>query len=295
MKTALIQTSFWKDTKIFQLNIDTKLLYLFYSSNPERNTTRYYLCPDRLTSVLVGISNEALAVCKRQLQELKLLFFHEDWVCLGDETYVKPSRGKLTQKIHEQDLLNVPSEIVDRFNDFLRSDSGATQEYKDNNKDKYKDNNNLFELEKIEKPKNEIWDAVTEAFGLSKAEITRSLASQLGKVVKDLKDVNATPEEIFKRYRNYKVLHPNWELTPFALVKHWAAITDSHVEKLLDITRKSRDREIDTYTEDQMLTDIVQKAYDENQAKQLEEKRRRETKRVLETEQAMRILEEGRK
>lgn len=155
--------------------------------------------------------------------------------------------------------------------------------------------NESTSIVKPPKPRDLIWDAVTEAFGLSKAEITRSLASQLGKVVKDLKDVNATPEEIFKRYRNYKVLHPDWELTPFALVKHWAAITDSHVEKLLDITRKSRDREIDTYTEDQMLTDIVQKAYDENQAKQLEEKRRRETKRVLETEQAMRILEEGRK
>jgi hypothetical protein len=149
MKTALIKTSFWDDDIIYELNIDTKLLYLFLNTAPERNTTRFYKLPDRLISAHVGISDNALKLCKSQLEEKELVFFVDGWVVLGDSSYVQPAKGKQTRAIYRQDIQNIPAHIkqlaLDRSLDFELStedSSGATpeepQEYKDIYKDKSK-------------------------------------------------------------------------------------------------------------------------------------------------------------
>jgi hypothetical protein len=152
MKTALVQTNFWKDEEIFALNLDTKLLYIFYMTCPERNCTRFYRCPDRLTSAYIGLTDEALAVCKRQLELGKLMYFKKGWVIIGNACYVKPTRGKLSQKLFAEDLAKVPGEIIDFALTLGLDCSGATQEYidnnKDNNKDKAKDRDKNKEINK---------------------------------------------------------------------------------------------------------------------------------------------------
>lgn len=143
MKTAIIKTSFWEDDKVFQLNVDTKLLYLFLLTAPQRNTTRFYMLTDRLISAYVGLSDRALDLCKKQLQDSEMVFFVDGWVVLGDGVYVKPNRGKLTMTIYPQDMENVPEKIrqfaLDRNLNFELSTektSGVAQEYIYNNKDK---------------------------------------------------------------------------------------------------------------------------------------------------------------
>ena len=122
------------------------------------------------------------------------------------------------------------------------------------------ENHSLGEVEKV-KPRNLIWDSIVESFGFKPEEITRALASQIGKVVKDLNQVGATPEEVKQRHRNYRILHPDWELTPNALVKHWAGLTDQHVKNMLEITLKSRDREINAYN-DNVAYEKIAEQYD---------------------------------
>lgn len=111
METALLKTTFWDDDTVYQLNIDTKLLYLFLNSAPERNTTRFYKLPDRLISAHIGLSDSALRLCKSQLEDLKLVFFKDGWVILGDSSYVKPSRGKGSDFCYQQDVDKVPVHI----------------------------------------------------------------------------------------------------------------------------------------------------------------------------------------
>jgi len=149
MKTAIVKTAIWKDDKIYRLNIDTKILYLFLSSSPDRNTTRFYVCNDRLISAYVGISDKALELCKSQLTELGLVFFFNGWVILGDDSYVQPYRGKLSQAIHSKDLDEVPLDVkAFAQKQGLKLSTGkssrAALEYKDINKDN--------------EDENEVWD-----------------------------------------------------------------------------------------------------------------------------------------
>lgn len=140
MKTALIQTEIWKSETIFRLNIDTKLLYLHLTTSPERNTTRYFRQQDRFTGLYIGLTEKALEVCKAQLEDLDLIFFREDWVILGDQGYVRPTKGKLSQKLYFEDLERVPGRIKAFARNKGLVDSGATpehpQEYNNNNNNK---------------------------------------------------------------------------------------------------------------------------------------------------------------
>lgn len=157
MKTALFNTKFWKDSTIYSLNSDTKLVYISLLTNPERNTTRFYQCADRFLVSQTGYDYKLIDICKAQLVEKKLMRFGvDDWVVIGDQAYIKPTKGKLSQRLYFDDLNCVPPEVVviesemnwknsflkkeyfsDEDDQKLMSGSGESQEY--NNKD----NNNI--------------------------------------------------------------------------------------------------------------------------------------------------------
>jgi len=68
------------------------------------------------------------------------------------------------------------------------------------------------------RPPNPIWDAVvTEWFPSG----VGGQASRIGKIVKDLKSLGATPDDIRTRHLNYQRNEPTWTDTPEAIVKHW--------------------------------------------------------------------------
>jgi hypothetical protein len=54
--------------------------------------------------------------------------------------------------------------------------------------------------------------------------MTTSQRSHLGKCVKELKEVGATPEDIRARAGRYREVMPRADLTPAALVKHWGRL-----------------------------------------------------------------------
>jgi len=62
-------------------------------------------------------------------------------------------------------------------------------------------------------------DAVVELFfGGTLAAPHRS---RVGKIVRDFKALNATPDEIRQRLERYRATWPNAKATPESLVKHW--------------------------------------------------------------------------
>lgn len=71
---------------------------------------------------------------------------------------------------------------------------------------------------------NPHFDAIAEGCGYAKEDITRTLGSLIGKVSAELKEVGATPEEILKRCEVYREKYQGFDLTPSALVKHWAGL-----------------------------------------------------------------------
>lgn len=150
MKTAIIKTDIWKDKKIRQMHIDTKLLYLCLITNPDRNTTRFLKIDDDYISFISGIDHRQLALCKKQLEELCLIYFIDDWCIYSNESYVTPAKGKLTATIFEKDMLEVPKNIVAYSEEKHLSSSCAVQVYinKDinNNKNTY---NNTYSQNKF--------------------------------------------------------------------------------------------------------------------------------------------------
>lgn len=68
--------------------------------------------------------------------------------------------------------------------------------------------------------RNPIWDALVEIFG--DAQKTAPERSNWGKCVKNLKAVDATPEEMRVRAARYSAKYGRDRLTPNALVSHWS-------------------------------------------------------------------------
>lgn len=69
------------------------------------------------------------------------------------------------------------------------------------------------------RPRNVLWDSLCAAFAL-KPE-TPNEQSRIGKVVRDLKLKNATPDDIPLRLARYRRAWPEAADTPEALLKHW--------------------------------------------------------------------------
>lgn len=92
--------------------------------------------------------------------------------------------------------------------------------------------NTLPKESKSEKVKDEtkarkpdlIWDAVIEACGLDATQLTQSARGAINKTVQQLKQVNATPQDIHDRARQHLTKWPNVSLTPTSLAKNWAQL-----------------------------------------------------------------------
>lgn len=149
MKTAIVKTDIWKDKKLRSLNIDTKLVYLCLITNPDRNTTRFFKLDEDYLCLQSGIDHRQLKMVKQQLEEADLVYFKDDWVILGDTSYVGPAKGRLTLTIYNQDIESIPSEILNYKDKKYLNDSGTVPEYM------YIDKNIDIDINKdIDKDKN---------------------------------------------------------------------------------------------------------------------------------------------
>jgi len=69
-----------------------------------------------------------------------------------------------------------------------------------------------------------IWDALVEALDLHPEQITPNLRGRLNDACKQLREVNATPEQVIAKAKAYRHHHPDWELTAQSLCTHWASL-----------------------------------------------------------------------
>lgn len=135
MKTAIIQTGFWKEDRMFELLPDARLFYICLLTNPERNTTAAFKCTDRLMSAFTGYNSDTIKLCKRELVEKGFIEIIEDYYILGEQDYVQPRRGKLSQKLFHKDFESLPLAVQE----LLQSRSSAAPVYKDKDINKDKD------------------------------------------------------------------------------------------------------------------------------------------------------------
>ena len=75
-----------------------------------------------------------------------------------------------------------------------------------------------------------LFDKVAEVCGWDTKNLTKSSRGQLNKAVKELREVKATAEEVGGKAAAYRQKYPGIDLTPTALIKHWAALYVRKVE-----------------------------------------------------------------
>jgi len=157
MKTAILKTNLWDDDDFFELNIDTKLLYLLLMSAPERGVSDIYKVSNRILSARSGLSSDQLEICKKQLAEKGLVSFDKSYIKLIGSAYVLPKKGRFTEQALTREYEEVPKETLDYFN------SSLIVEYNNNtiHNNKDKDNNINIDVNK-DNSKKEINDLFLE-------------------------------------------------------------------------------------------------------------------------------------
>lgn len=169
MKTALIKTDFWKDDNIFELTPDVRMFYLCLLTNPERNTTRAFKCSDRLMSAYTGYNHDTIILCREKLIASGLIQHVEGYYILSEYNNVEPKTGKLTKKIQEKFIQEIPDTVRrillgEQVDTSVKPSSAALEqplEYvdvnnnvnKDSNKDKSLASETLKEFREL----NEYW------------------------------------------------------------------------------------------------------------------------------------------
>ena len=158
MRTAIINTNFWKDDLIFELNTDTRLFYLAILTNPERNTSPAFKCSDRMMSTFTGYDKNILPLLRKQLEDKGLLVYKDGYYIITGNAYIKPTKGKLSASLIEKYMNELPNDIKLLVDELFMNGSGVVHEYKDkdNNKDIIKDKK--YTNKEIELYFNDIWN-----------------------------------------------------------------------------------------------------------------------------------------
>lgn len=152
MKTRVISTSIWDEDEVFTLNIDTKLLYLVLLTNPYVGQTRFYKISDRQLSTFTGLNIEQLQKCKKDLENSRMAFFKDSWVCITGYGFVECFyKGKRNEVAKVKEIKLIPSEVLGYFNEILDTLSIPYQYPTDttiNNKSKIINNKSKIVIEK---------------------------------------------------------------------------------------------------------------------------------------------------
>lgn len=73
-----------------------------------------------------------------------------------------------------------------------------------------------------DRPRDEVWDALEAAYGYAPA--TRTERGKWNKAARDLREANATPQQIRERAAEYRRRWPLINANPLALAAHWGEL-----------------------------------------------------------------------
>ena len=193
MRTTLINTTFWKEETIDELHLDSKLLYLYMLTNPEKGLANIYHYKPKVISAYSGLSPEQVDISLKQLVLLGYVDVFEGFYVLlkGHEM---PKKGRFTEKTMDKEKELVPEHVLDHFNLLInQSSSGVAPEHKDNNKD---NTNNISITKTSSKDIDFLFSEWHEIVGY---EITSNIAANRTAAASMLKRYNTEElERMFK-------------------------------------------------------------------------------------------------
>ena len=95
--------------------------------------------------------------------------------------------------------------------------------------------------------RDELFEALAEVSGADLGSLTRSARGQLNDATKQLREIGATPNDVRARAQTYRRVHPTWDFTVSALVKHWPNLNGRPL-----VDRGSGGRPIEDLTDEEL-------------------------------------------
>lgn len=116
MKTTIIRTDIWKDDELFNLHLDSKYLYLYILSSPERGNSYLYPWSKRLASTYTGITEKQIETALSELVESGFVQVYNGYIAIIKEHF-SVTRNRYSQQAEEEMLEKLPKDVYAFFID----------------------------------------------------------------------------------------------------------------------------------------------------------------------------------
>ncbi len=115
MKTRVIQTKFWEDNFVIQLNHKEKLAFLYFLTNPRIGLTGVYEVPDKVICSDLDITASELIEIKNKLTKADKVHFVDGFVIVrNSRKYNNFLNGsELQKKGFDREMELLPKHIIE--------------------------------------------------------------------------------------------------------------------------------------------------------------------------------------
>lgn len=131
----------------------------------------------------------------------------------GQDTDDRSTEGERNSRSDPGNTRTIHGRKADETSPDLDSDS-------DTDRDTDKNQN----LAPAARPADELFDAMVDVCNLDPAELTKSARGRVNRAVKELRDINASPQGVRARAEVHRSRWPNAELTPTSLAANYAQL-----------------------------------------------------------------------
>ena len=114
-KQRIINTKFWSDGYIIDLDIVERYLYLYLLTNEHTNISGVYEIPIRRMAQETGIDSEMLEKILARYQRDKKIYYYQGWVMIKNFSKHQSSSSSKVQIAIKLNLISTPEDIRDYF------------------------------------------------------------------------------------------------------------------------------------------------------------------------------------
>jgi hypothetical protein len=201
MKTRNLHTKIWNDDWFCELTATEKLLFVYLLTNKEVNLNGVYELSDRVILFETGVSREHLEKAKESFKNKILI--ENGWVIIKNVEKYDDYKGGILTKAKENQLKDIPKEVMDRANEYRNTPSippiEGVREYPYSNST----SNSNSKEKGIVKGENILQDIDLDEIA-EKYQVPRSF------VVSKLDDMENWCKANGKRYKDKKAALMNW-------------------------------------------------------------------------------------
>lgn len=147
-KNRYLNTKFWRDNYIQDLDPSEKLLFIYCLTNPDTNITGIYEIPLKIIATDTGLDKDMLIKIFKRFEDEKKIKYYKGWIAIKNFIKHQALNNKIKTGI-ENELNNVPAELVEWLDiDFesLSIDYTYPLNYSNTNLNKNKNKNIIVHL-----------------------------------------------------------------------------------------------------------------------------------------------------